>query len=62
MKHEIKPGGQIKPLISVAQTQQNLFPQTVHNSMMKLLTKNLVASNPNIIDFLTKLVWISQIQ
>ena len=43
MKHEIKPDGQIKPLISVAQTQQNLFPQTVHNSMMKLLTKNLMA-------------------
>ena len=62
MKHEIKPDGQIKPLILVAQTQQNLFPQTVHNSMMKLLTKNLVASNPNIIDFLAKLVWISQIQ
>ena len=62
MKHEIKPDGQIKTLILVAQTQQNLFPQTVHNSMMKLLTKNLMASNPNIIDFLTKSVRISQIQ
>ena len=62
MKHEIKPDGQIKPLISVTQTQQNLFPQTVHNSMMKLLTKNLMASNPNIIDFLAKPVRISQIQ
>ena len=62
MKHEIKPGGQIKPLISVAQTQQNLFPQTVHNLMMKLLTKNLMASNPNIIDFLAKPVQIYEIK
>ena len=62
MKHEIKPDGQIKPLISAAQTQQNFFPQTIHNSMMKLLTKNLMASNPNIIDFLAKSVRISQIQ
>ena len=62
MKHEIKPDGQIKPLISVAQTQQNLFPHTVHNSMMKLLTKKLMASNPNIIDFLAKPVQIYEIK
>ena len=62
MKHEIKPDGQIKHLISVAQTQQNLFPQTVHNSMMKLLTKSLMASNPNIIDFLAKPVQIYEIK
>ena len=62
MKHEIKPNGQIKPLILVVQTQQNLFPQTVHNAMMKLLTQNLIPSNPNIIDFLAKPVRIYQIQ